>query len=64
MNDDARFIRCLFAWYKRKKICRGGEEEEDKEDIWVLRGKRRDILDVSCSLPTSYGFDLKKIGRT
>lgn len=55
MNDNARFIRCLFAWCERRKDLERGEEEEDEEDIWLLGGKRRDILDVSCSLPT-YGF--------
>lgn len=29
---------------------------EDEEDIWLLRGKRRDILDVSCSLPRYLWF--------
>lgn len=53
---------CLLGM-REKKIYRGGRSEEEEEDIWLLRGKRRDILDVSCSLPT-YGFDLKKIGRT
>lgn len=50
---------------EKKRFIEGGEEEdeEDEKDIWLLRGKRRDLLDVSCSLPT-YGFDLKRIGRT
>lgn len=45
---------CLLGMRERKGFIEGGEEEDDKEeeDIWLLRGKRRDILDVSCSLPT------------
>lgn len=56
---------CLLGEREKRFIEGGGGGGEEEEDIWLLRGKRRDILDVSCSLPTlPMVFDLKKIGRT
>lgn len=46
MDDDARFIRCLLACLvsERKGFIEGGGGEEEEEDIWLLRGKGRDLL--------------------
>lgn len=39
-----------------KGFIEGGGGEEEEEDIWLLRGKGRDLLTTLCFSLATYGF--------